>query len=573
MKKFTLFALAAAFAITVSAQRVVQPQTSLQKAFAENTTEAKPVDMQRLAKAGKPLTAKKVNPFNNPAKNLMTRADEGSEIITEAPEGRLETYSLSGIAYYSFWGYVMGVSHVGTLGQIVYGDDNSVYFKNPFSQFATNSYLKGTLDGDQITVTLPQPIYQEDYYGEIYNYQAERLVYVEDEDGGWYYRDESSSEIKFTLRNDSVFWAEDTTGNVMLGLCDDTGEWMGYGDYNMVYGKVTDQVVEAPADLATEEWVLSANGDGFFVNVGFSGSDVYVGGLYQNMPDAWIKGTVEGDKVVFPSGQYLGPDESMNCHTYFVTSGSDLVYDEDYQDLVTEMYMTDKIELSYDAAAKTMIADSKNDSTMLINSGKERVYYILCFDAPQFKYQAPIEGATKPQTPEFYSFSPYDEAYGFGYMDIIIPKFDVEGRLLDTNKMHYNIFIDDELFTFYPDEYVALTEEITDVPYNFDDGYDIYDYGTEKYIYFYTTGFEKIGVRSTYTADNGESADSDIAWYYVNGEPTGINAATATGKNVKSVVYTDLSGRRTTQPVKGLYIKTEVYDDGTQKSVKVINRR
>ena len=30
------------------------------------------------------------------------------------------------------------------------------------------------------------------------------------------------------------------------------------------------------------------------------------------------------------------------------------------------------------------------------------------------------------------------------------------------------------------------------------------------------------------------------------------------------------TGKRT---VKGLYIKTEVYDDGTQKSVKVINRR
>ena len=573
MKKFTLFALAAAFAMTVSAQRVVQPQTSLQKAFAENQTEAKPADMLRMAKAGKPLTAKKVNPFNNPAKNSMTRAGEDFEVITEAPEGRLETYSLSGLAYYSFLGYVMGVSHVGTLGQIVYGDDNSVYFKNPFSQFATNSYLKGTLEGDQITVTLPQPIYQEDYYGEIYNYQAERLVYVEEAEGGWYYRDESSSEIKFTLRNDSVFWAEDTTGNVMLGLCDDTGEWMGYGDYNMVYGKVTDQVVEAPADLATEEWVVSANGDGYFVNVGFSGSDVYIGGLYESMPDAWIKGTVEGDKVVFPSGQYLGPDESMNCHTYFITSGSEMVYDEVYQEWYADMYMTDKIELSYDAAAKTMIADSKNDSTMVINSGKERVYYIQCLDAPEFKYQAPIVGNPKLVTPEFIEFVPYDETYGYGTVDFIVPKFDAEGRLLNTNSMYYNIFIDDELFTFYPDEYVALTEEMTDIPYAFTDNYDIYDYGTEKYIYLYTTGFEKIGVRSAYIAVTGQIVFSDIAWYYVSGDPTGINTATGEAKGVKSVIYTDLSGRRTTQPVKGLYIKTEVYDDGTQKSVKVINRR
>lgn len=572
MKKFTLAVLAAAFVLSMSAQKVVQPQRSLQKAFAETQVEAGAVKKLMETKAGKPLAAKKINPFNSAAKQAQTRAGEDFNIITEAPEGRTEVYSLSGLAYYSFWGYIMGVSHEGTLGQIVYCDDNTVYIKNPISQFATNSYIKGTIDGDEITVKLPQPIYQEDYDGEVYNYQIERLAYSEDEEGGWYYRDENSSEVKFTLRNDSVIWAEDTLGDVMLGLCDDTGEWIGYGDYNMVYSKVTDTVVEAPADMTCEDWVLKANDDGHFVKVGFSGKDVYVGGIYETMPDAFVKGTIDGDKVVFKSGQYLGPDESLNCHAYFVTGGSEMVWDDVYMEWYSSPYLTEQIELSYDAEAKTMIADSKNDSTMFINSGKAHIYYIEAFDAPEFRYQAPIEGAVKPATPEFLSLSPYDEYYGYGYIDFIVPKFDVDGRMLDTDKMHYNLFIDDELFTFYPDEYIALTEEMTDVPYDFTDSYDIYDYGTEKMIYFYTTGFEKIGVRSTYTADNGESKDSEIAWYYVNGGTVGINAAEAGAKGVKSVVYTDLSGRRVAKPVRGIYIKTEVYDDGTQKSVKMLRR-
>ena len=572
MKKFTLAVLAAAFVLSMSAQKIVQPQRSLQKAFAETQVEAGAVKKLMETKAGKPLAAKKINPFNSAAKQAQTRAGEDFNIITEAPEGRTEVYSLSGLAYYSFWGYIMGVSHEGTLGQIVYCDDNTVYIKNPISQFATNSYIKGTIDGDEITVKLPQPIYQEDYDGEVYNYQIERLAYSEDEEGGWYYRDENSSEVKFTLRNDSVIWAEDTLGDVMLGLCDDTGEWMGYGDYNMVYSKVTDTVVEAPADMTCEDWVLKANDDGHFVKVGFSGKDVYVGGIYETMPDAFVKGTIDGDKVVFKSGQYLGPDESLNCHAYFVTGGSEMVWDDVYMEWYSSPYLTEQIELSYDAEAKTMIADSKNDSTMFINSGKAHIYYIEAFDAPEFRYQAPIEGAVKPATPEFLSLSPYDEYYGYGYIDFIVPKFDVDGRMLDTDKMHYNLFIDDELFTFYPDEYIALTEEMTDVPYDFTDSYDIYDYGTEKMIYFYTTGFEKIGVRSTYTADNGESKDSEIAWYYVNGGTVGINAAEAGAKGVKSVVYTDLSGRRVAKPVRGIYIKTEVYDDGTQKSVKMLRR-
>lgn len=572
MKKFTLAVLAAAFVLSMSAQKVVQPQRSLQKAFAETQVEAGAVKKLMETKAGKPLAAKKINPFNSAAKQAQTRAGEDFNIITEAPEGRTEVYSLSGLAYYSFWGYIMGVSHEGTLGQIVYCDDNTVYIKNPISQFATNSYIKGTIDGDEITVKLPQPIYQEDYDGEVYNYQIERLAYSEEEEGGWYYRDESSSEVKLTLRNDSIIWAEDTLGNVMLGLCDDTGEWMGYGDYNMVYSKVTDTVVEAPADMTCEDWVLKANDDGHFVKVGFSGKDVYVGGIYETMPDAFVKGTIDGDKVVFKSGQYLGPDESLNCHAYFVTGGSEMVWDDVYMEWYSSPYLTEQIELSYDAEAKTMIADSKNDSTMFINSGKAHIYYIEAFDAPEFRYQAPIEGAVKPATPEFLLLSPYDEYYGYGYIDFIVPKFDVDGRMLDTDKMHYNLFIDDELFTFYPDEYIALTEEMTDVPYDFTDSYDIYDYGTEKMIYFYTTGFEKIGVRSTYTADNGESKDSEIAWYYVNGGTVDINAAEAGAKGVKSVVYTDLSGRRVAKPVRGIYIKTEVYDDGTQKSVKMLRR-
>lgn len=155
MKKFTLAVLAAAFVLSMSAQKVVQPQRSLQKAFAETQVEAGAVKKLMETKAGKPLAAKKINPFNSAAKQAQTRAGEDFNIITEAPEGRTEVYSLSGLAYYSFWGYIMGVSHEGTLGQIVYCDDNTVYIKNPISQFATNSYIKGTIDGDEITESFP----------------------------------------------------------------------------------------------------------------------------------------------------------------------------------------------------------------------------------------------------------------------------------------------------------------------------------------------------------------------------------------------------------------------------------
>ena len=90
MKKFTLAVLAAAFVLSMSAQKVVQPQRSLQKAFAETQVEAGAVKKLMETKAGKPLAAKKINPFNSAAKQAQTRAGEDFNIITEAPEGRTE---------------------------------------------------------------------------------------------------------------------------------------------------------------------------------------------------------------------------------------------------------------------------------------------------------------------------------------------------------------------------------------------------------------------------------------------------------------------------------------------------
>lgn len=572
MKKFTLLALTAAFALTATAQRAVQPQTSLQKVFGETQANAKVMNMRQSANAGRPLGAKKVEPFRHAAKTTATRAADDFELITEVPEGRVETYTVSGIAYYNSLFGVAASSFVGNIGEVVFCDDNTVYIKNPISQFATGTYLKGTIEGDEITIPTHQPIYQENYEGEIYNYYIERVVYKEDESGAWYYIDDASSEIKFALRNDTLVMDEDPDGDVLLGFCDDLGDWMGYGDYATVYAPMTDKPVDAPADLALEDWTVRYAGDGHKVKVGFSGSDVYVGGLSEMMPDAWIKGTVDGGKVVIPSGQYLGPLADYNCHVYLLTAGTKVVWDDYYERYVTDYYTTDQIELTYDADAKTMTADSENDSTMFINSGKERVYYLEEISAPEFRYYTPVKGAAKPATPEFSYFMAYDESYGMGYFDVLVPKFDVDGNMLDTDKLHYNIFVDDELFTFYPDEYTYLTEEMTDVPYDFTDDYDILIDGAVKEIYYYFTGFEKIGVRSTYTSEDGVATDSDIAWYYVNGEPTGIGTAAAEGGDVKSVTYTDLSGRRIMKPAHGLYIKTETYADGTQKSVKMLAR-
>lgn len=56
---------------------------------------------------------------------------------------------------------------------------------------------------------------------------------------------------------------------------------------------------------------------------------------------------------------------------------------------------------------------------------------------------------------------------------------------------------------------------------------------------------------------------------YIYSDPTGIDNATAS-KELKSVQYYDLSGRSVSKPASGVFVKKQVYGDGTTNVEKVI---
>lgn len=71
-------------------------------------------------------------------------------------------------------------------------------------------------------------------------------------------------------------------------------------------------LVEVPAGLQTSDYVVSAMSyaayaDIFYTaHVGIDGNDMYIQGLFEQMPEAWVKGTIEGNQVTFAPDQYLG---------------------------------------------------------------------------------------------------------------------------------------------------------------------------------------------------------------------------------------------------------------------------
>ena len=109
---------------------------------------------------------------------------------------------------------------------------------------------------------------------------------------------------------------------------------------------------------------------------------------------------------------------------------------------------------------------------------------------------------------------------------------------------------------------------MTDVPYAYKDQYDFYQLDeNNRRLYFYKEPKHSLGLEAIYIDKSGKRYRSGITEYLL--DETGVNSATES-KTVKSVEYTDLSGRRIARPTNGVYVKTTTFSDGTKESKKVV---
>ena len=176
-----------------------------------------------------------------------------------------------------------------------------------------------------------------------------------------------------------------------------------------------------------------------------------------------------------------------------------------------------------------------------------------------------------PLPPKLTAFQPYDPNPwgGPGGLQFTLSYYSSDFNYLDPSHLYYNLYIDDELVTFSPDDYQNLETEMTDVPYSFSDQYEFYKYDeNHRTIYFYKD-VKKIGMEAVYV-DGDLRFGSGITEYYPNGDPTGVDMTEATVKQIKSVDFYDLSGRKLSAPAKGICIRTITYTDGSKASRKIV---
>ena len=515
-----------------------------------------------------PQSGMRLSQFKAPAAAPL-RAEE--EPIMDVPEGILHDnmYAYS-FAYGLGWGdiYIQNVD--GGIGKVVEGTDGNLYIYNPISQgyiwFSILPWIKAEPAGDgKFVVKLPQLYildYGDPYYAYCMHYDEDEGMPVVEEEG----------EIEFTWQDGILT----QLGDKFIGLCDATADWFYMADQHIVYAPQTDEPITLAEDMYyIQSYTMTYLSDPSdltvtrdrIVDVVIDGEDIYMGNLNNNNPTSFIKGTLVEGKATFPTRQYLGVDDYYNGHIYVLT-GDAFVDTETYGSPVFNYNLNDEIVFDVDEDARNIVAEWP--ASMITNVGPSMLSIINDYVAPGL-----VAFDEVPAVPANPIFTVEDITVnittGFTVLHFTIPTVDVDGNKLNENKLYYNIYLDDEVFTFDPETYIGLSSAMTDIPYMFEDNinFDIYISNGRHTVYIYTTDFATVGVQSFYTA-GGEVNRSETAYVTNPIYPSGINEV-ATGTRVINTRYFDLTGRELpSAPAAGLFLQRVDYSDGSSATFKVV---
>lgn len=493
------------------------------------------------------------------------------DIISDQPAGTKKMCSKSG-NYYSL--SMFGISEGSSKGMpctVVEGTDGFFYIYDPFAALDSKSWLKAKIDGDKMTVDLPQAIYTDGADGETYVYVAQMCHFEETDPvghSGVYVTEEGDTQIVFNREGESWVMQTETRDDhpVIMGLvAADDGTWCGYSDWNTAISPFEGETVTPPADLKTEQWSLIIPLEGHYVggkyvNVGFTDKDVYMRGFSDMFPEAWIKGTLADGKVTFPSRQYLGADEMSNTFGYFFGGEEKEVYNEEWDFTYMETSLIDQLTFDYDATRQLL----STKDVLIVNKGQDELYMQENISAPRIHPQGEVTDFT-PADPVVGSYSEPGDYAGSLYFDF--PTLNNQEQILDPAKLYYVVYVDDEPLTFYTDEYAGLSEDTEEIPFLFTNMNNLGFYGTGNithFMQFTFTGYESMAIQTLYRDGDREFLSGIVN---VVGESS---VATSEAATVKATDWFDLAGRRVSAPQQGIYIKRVTYTDGSVKAFKTV---
>lgn len=297
--------------------------------------------------------------------------------ITEKPLGEEKLYVRTGSAFAPQEGSadIKVSSQTGKAARIVFGSDGTtVYFSNPVSLFTEQSWVKGTLDEDTKTITVPmgQLLGHDSKHNT--DYVLAVLKSSEVSSGGETYleyeRDMEATSVEYKIDGGDIYLSGSSQDCVLGVVYADNNQWTGYGDYNTLYTAINDETLTLPENVKVSDYTLYAtDGDKNIsrtVKIGITDTDVYVQGLSKLIPEAWAKGAFNDNKriVTFPI-QFLGitaTDYPVYLCRY---AGGESI---------------DELVLVYESESSTFYISQRDQPIMLENGSKTTAGYYYKYE-------------------------------------------------------------------------------------------------------------------------------------------------------------------------------------------------
>ena len=468
---------------------------------------------------------------------LTTVMSSAQTLVTPPSEG--EPWYIAGGAFYAYTndGFTDITGYLPQTMQVAI-DGSDIYIQGLASAYMSKGWVKGTINGDKVTIPTGQ------FVGS-------------DEDGNEYL---NGQDVNATSANDPaidiVFTYDATAGKLSLdsqiailesskanSIASTYAYWEG-----LILTKdepTAPTVVTLPEGVTPLDYSLTGHDDYWGASisrpakVALDQDTIYVNGISEILPEAWIMGIIKDGIATFAANQYLG------------------AYYSGYSYTPENLYFSpnEDITMQYDATTGALTCAKY---TTVDNNG----VYDEVSNAVWTKIIDKAATPAKPAIEELEVVSKYNAVS----VMVKIPLVDTEGNAIAGSKLTYSFIVEDAegqqaplTFTtaLYSD---GLDSDMTEIPCTFTDQIGYFQMINDERLIYLMHGVEtiktwkRLGLKTTYTG-GGETRSSEVEWYDVQNFFTGISTPkTSKLKSQASNIY-NLQGQKVTSAKKGFYIK------------------
>ena len=513
---------------------------------------------------------------------LVLSLTASAQIIKDTPKGKLieNLYRSSKSWVKKGWTGVQPGRYEGIVSKIVIGEDGCIYIYNPLSGLDSKSWLKLEKQADgKYRAKLPQDIFTDDLGGDDDEEESsERTIsltrLVSSDDGKNYEPIGANNYVDFTVEGRTLKMSGMGQKKQIWGASFNNKWERNYGgDWALTIEPLKEQLITPPATATKSQYTVTSKSDPSprIVEVMTDNNDIYVKGLFkaEKLANTWVKLTKQGDKAVMSTNQYLGITKKTDFKKYDSDKSEYHTFAAAFEN---EEKTAENLEFSIDATGK--LTASKLLRTSLGRASNDNITgedYIESYDALTLTpyVQKEVEA---PATPEYFYLSStpnYDNTSNEIKLAFYVKNADVNGNVLDPEKMYYNVYVNGstEPFKFKKTEtqYRDMHEdEMTNIPFNYKDksNYDFKVVDNLRILHFFDSSITRLKVVMVYESDGKKySSEPMVATLPTDGIESANFNKTTTEK------YYTIDGRQIQKLQKGLNIIKS--SDGTTRKVVV----